>query len=651
MKKIYTIIITLALILFISSSAFAIPASPGIFSVETPDGQKMSVRIFGDEHTNWYETLDGYAIQRNPSGAFEYSVQDDTGLLVPSGFLLGDTPPPLRKHLKPSRAATANLMSRANNIRAAATPSATVQVSGSQKVLVILIKYPDIEPDALHTTAYFDALYYGDTSGNVNHYLKEISYNQLSITGAASNWYISAQNSTYYADLSGLGSGLARELVQEAVIAADPDIDFSQYDNDGDGYVDHLSIVHSGGDAAQGAVNIWSHSWALATPYATGDGVSVWKYVINSEDRILGTHAHELMHSFGAPDLYDVSYGGEVPVGSWCIMGYGAFGGSPSGSVPTHPCGYLKSDIDADETNGYAGWVGMTNLSQNGTYTLSHIESPVASLGAERLYRVDIPSDNEYFVLENRQAVGYDVSLPETGIVIYHIDTDMPDSTYYVNDSFNTYFRAVTEDTSSSYGKSGAAFSANDNQMAFSTSTTPNTNSNNGAVSAIAISAISATSADMFFSLELAEVPNVAPTANLIASPITGEAPLSVAFAGAGTDTDGNIVSYHYSFGDGEISTESTPTHIFTTVGTYTVTFTVTDNDGDSGIQTIVITVTEPVEEDSGGGGGGGCGLPTMGDSNFTPPSLGQIIFDMMLLMLPMLIVISRKRFSTVKYR
>ena len=75
---------------------------------------------------------------------------------------------------------------------------------------------------------------------------------------------------------------------------------------------------------------------------------------------------------------------------------------------------------------------------------------------------------------------------------------------------------------------------------------------------------------------------NIAPTAAISASPTTGTAPLAVSFdASKSSDTDGNVVSYSWNFGDGTPTiTTTTPntTHTFTSEGSYLISLTVTDD-------------------------------------------------------------------------
>src|SRR5690606_31670996 len=62
------------------------------------------------------------------------------------------------------------------------------------------------------------------------------------------------------------------------------------------------------------------------------------------------------------------------------------------------------------------------------------------------------------------------------------------------------------------------------------------------------------------------------------------------------TDADGTVVSYAWSFGDGETATGATPPdHVYDAAGTYTVTLTVTDDDGATDTETKTVTVTAGV--------------------------------------------------------
>ncbi|MEZ4695553.1 MAG: PKD domain-containing protein [Rhodothermales bacterium] len=91
---------------------------------------------------------------------------------------------------------------------------------------------------------------------------------------------------------------------------------------------------------------------------------------------------------------------------------------------------------------------------------------------------------------------------------------------------------------------------------------------------------------------------NVAPTALFTATPTTGVAPLLVSVdASTSTDSDGTIVSYSWSYGDGSIGSGQSAAHTFNTPGSYTIQLTVTDDDGATHIRRTTITVNEGVNE------------------------------------------------------
>lgn len=85
---------------------------------------------------------------------------------------------------------------------------------------------------------------------------------------------------------------------------------------------------------------------------------------------------------------------------------------------------------------------------------------------------------------------------------------------------------------------------------------------------------------------------NYIPSITCTADPTEGVAPLEVQFAAEGNDSDGEIVSYAWDFGDGGMSDQQNPMHTYEDVGTYTATVTVTDNGGATATASLEITVT-----------------------------------------------------------
>jgi M6 family metalloprotease-like protein len=225
-------------------------------------------------------------------------------------------------------------------------------------------------------------------------------------------------------------------IVADVIPLIDPLIDFSQYDNDNDGFVDSVIFTHAGpGAEITGSANdIWSSAWNLSVgqgpgPLLTQDGVSVDNFTFDPEymvapgDQTIGVYAHELGHTlFGLPDLYDpdnTSYG----VGNWSLMGTGGWNGPlmwvpwigwiPNGASPAWPDAWSRTVMGFEPTimtdSDLPGWI-----------------LPPVDTGPGLVVRLQSPQlgPKEYFLLENRQQIGFDSWLPGTGLLIWHVDED-----------------------------------------------------------------------------------------------------------------------------------------------------------------------------------------------------------------------------------
>ena len=89
------------------------------------------------------------------------------------------------------------------------------------------------------------------------------------------------------------------------------------------------------------------------------------------------------------------------------------------------------------------------------------------------------------------------------------------------------------------------------------------------------------------------EVHNQAPTANFVATPTSGGAPLTVTLVASASDADGTIESYEWVSSDGQTASGATATMTFDEVGGHTITLTVTDDDGATTQTSQAVTVTE----------------------------------------------------------
>jgi PKD repeat protein len=84
---------------------------------------------------------------------------------------------------------------------------------------------------------------------------------------------------------------------------------------------------------------------------------------------------------------------------------------------------------------------------------------------------------------------------------------------------------------------------------------------------------------------------NAPPVAAVAASPVSGAAPLAVAFDASGSsDADGTVVAYAWAFGDGATGSGATASHTYA-AGAYVATLTVTDDLGATGTASVAISV------------------------------------------------------------
>ena len=158
---------------------------------------------------------------------------------------------------------------------------------------------------------------------------------------------------------SGMGSAApnAQTMAFDAVTAADPTVDFTPYDNDGNGFVDAFIVIHAGpGAEVTGSQDdIWSHKWVLPSGARAVDHTKIYAYLTVPEDCKIGVCAHELGHLlFGFPDLYDTDSSSEG-IGNWCLMAAGSWGGG--GDLPVHPSAWCKAN---------QGWVTVKTVTTNG---------------------------------------------------------------------------------------------------------------------------------------------------------------------------------------------------------------------------------------------------------------------------------------------
>jgi immune inhibitor A len=308
--------------------------------------------------------------------------------------------------------------------------------SSTFKAIAIFVKFTD--NISLTPIVYFDSLLYGVNGNTLRSYFSEVSRGTLDVVTvnfpSSMDWMDAPQLYSYYVNgQNGFGSypQNAQKLAEDAIAAANNAVDFSQYDNDNDGYVDALFIIHAGQGAEYtgNANDIWSHQWGTSTPQLV-DGVRAYIYSMEPEywsnpgDMTCGVYAHEAGHAiFGLPDLYDYNYDSDG-IGAWSLMAGGSWNGS-LGSSPAHPDAWSLYQM------GFASQINI--ISDTAQISISSVED------SGIIYRLwtEGSANNEYYLVENRRRTGYDVFLPGDGLCIYHIDD-------YRSDNNNQWYPGYT---------------------------------------------------------------------------------------------------------------------------------------------------------------------------------------------------------------
>ncbi len=311
--------------------------------------------------------------------------------------------------------------------------------TGNKTLLVILLEFQDVKHGSSRDQAYYENLLFN--TGNpesLASFFDENSYGRLQLTGIVTNWITSSQNMDYYGGDSGPfpniddANGDVFEMAREAVQLANPTVNFANFDEDGDDYVDNLVVIHAGAgqESSSDADDIWSHRWAIQ-PKETVDGVYVDDYATLAESSPVGVFAHEYGHLLDLPDFYDYTYSGVVFAGDWAVMDSGSWNGFPAGTRPSHFVSWSKLQM------GFINATETRNVNINDQEAIVDIiptSSQAVPGGMYRVVKVNI-SPGVYYTIEARnKSIGdFESSLPDQGVIISYCDDSRRDDVFYGN--------------------------------------------------------------------------------------------------------------------------------------------------------------------------------------------------------------------------
>ncbi|MBM6993250.1 MAG: M6 family metalloprotease domain-containing protein [Prevotella sp.] len=444
MKK---ILLTFCLALLSFGSIHAGKAWPHPITVVQSDGTPITVFLHGDEHFHWYTDTEGHILQRNGNDFTILNVDEDTFLAQ----------------------ATEVMQSKAVSYETITKTTSLFPHTGTPRAVVILAEYSDLKFSLPNPRKSFEQ-YLNSTDGQPTDFgfREDLNY------GSVKQYFISQSDSTfmpqfdlygpvtlpnnmsYYGGTDDNGNDEQyTQLLIDACNAMNDSLDFSQYDQDGDGNIDLVYVIYAGYGQSSGAPNntMWPKSFSGFTSVKF-DGKGVNRGGISNElmayegafgynttetnttknfdtavKRIngIGLFIHEFSHCLGLPDFYPTklsTYYDNQGMEDWSIMDNGEY--VSNGNVPTAYTAWERECF---------GWDNIPTISTAGQYQLT------AQKGKRAVKVVNPSNSNEYYVFEIFEDTGWNQKFaryvssseninydPSTkGLLVYHVDYSASD--------------------------------------------------------------------------------------------------------------------------------------------------------------------------------------------------------------------------------
>jgi M6 family metalloprotease-like protein len=483
-----------------------------------PNGEKLNLFASGDEFYHWVHDENGFTVIRDEqSGELYYAVKDGDKL-VSSGLIPGVDDPTtagLKSNInispwKRERIRENIIDEQKKNAKEHNSLSAK---TGNVNNLVIYVRFAD---DSEYSTSksYFETMHNASSGNSMKAFYNEVSYGQLYVTthfypttaGATVVSYQDLYNRNYFQEYhptqnpTGYVDGNDKTIREQAMLKRAVDAVESQIpislnlDSDLDGRVDNVSFIVRGNPDAWGSL-LWPHRYWLFKYNVYIHGKQVWDYNLNIESMATNSvFSHEFFHTLGAPDLYRY-YASGNPVGPWDIM-------AQTNNPPQHMTQYLKWQ--------YGEWIAsVPTITTSGVYTLNPSTS-----STNNCYRINSPnSTTEYFMVEYRRKAGtFESSIPNTGLIIYRINTQVsqgnrngpPDEVYV--------YRLNGTDDETDGSLVNAHFSSGSGRTTFNDNTNPRCFLDDGTNGEISISQIGSAGATISFKVTIGIQPPVLDT-------------------------------------------------------------------------------------------------------------------------------------------
>ena len=424
-----TIILTIISAMVCCAAAMAVPAKPVPFTHRQSDGSTVTLMMQGGKFNHALMTLDGLTVAMDENGDYCYTANG----------VLSDMRAHDQGHRDIQETAfitayrdqmTIDVPMRHSPRREESNDHPQVPTIGSPRIPIILVNYTDVKFIDTDPIATFENQF-NEMEYSSLHYFETQSRGKFSpkfeILGPVE---LANDRAFYGANVGGYDAQLGT-MIYEACVGV-PEVDFSDYDNDGDGFVDVVVVLFAGVGEAQAWRTVpesvcpcqWDmqecYDWGYSTtgPFQL-NGVTIDKFAVfnelegssNTSTSIdgVGTFCHEFSHCLGLPDFYHTAGGYVYGMSSWDIMDHGCY--NNNGHTPAGYSSYERH---------FMGWMDLIDPVENTKYVLAPLNSPEGTA----VKVVNEANHDEYYLLEYRTLTGWDAYLAAEGILILHVDYD-----------------------------------------------------------------------------------------------------------------------------------------------------------------------------------------------------------------------------------
>lgn len=414
MKKLLTFAF---LVIMASTASYAVPAWRRTMKKQLADGSIVTLYIIGDEYGHRLMTADGIRVMENADGSLRrFNPATDTDVAAATDPAINRT-------------------SRKNAPRRAGNKMSPYQIGsfptkGDVRGLVILADFTDKK--MTFGQDYHDRMMNSEgfsedgCIGSARDYFISQSQGQFRPTFDVVGPVTLPRTSDYYGKNSiytGADENSDKMISDACQVAHDElGVDFSQYDYDGDGYVDMVYVIFAGyGENAGGGANtVWPKKWNLtqAGNNLRLDGKIIDVFACSAElfgnsgqqSSSIGTFCHEFGHVLGLADHYSTTDSRSYHLGSYDLMDYGAY--NNDSRIPPSYNAFERMTL---------GWLTPDELTTaKDGLTLGDIQE------TNKAYRISTRGNaDEFYLLESRCRKGWDSYIPGDGLMITHVDFNM----------------------------------------------------------------------------------------------------------------------------------------------------------------------------------------------------------------------------------